>query len=163
MVAQDVSRAVMDLVWPARQSIDMQQVELLRGAVMEVFPWAFNVVFEDDYEWPERGQTQTVASKRDVAVRVVWVELVLRLGVAARRGMERLVQHLLPQPPKEGAEAAVRVAIMEPETENARRDLGADVARAYGKEREAVATLNAEADTAEFRRGSSTSPLRYGE
>ena len=95
-----------DLVWPARQSIDMQQVELLRDAVMEVFPWAFNVVFEDDYEWPERGQTQTVASKRDVDVRVTWVELVLQLGVAARRGTERLVQHLLPQPPEEGAEAA---------------------------------------------------------
>ena len=46
----------------------------------------------------------------------------------------------------------MRVAIVEPETENARRDLGADVARAYGKGREAVATLNAEADTAEFRR-----------
>ena len=58
-------RAVTDLVWPARQSIDMQQVGLLRDAVMEVFPWAFNVVFEDDYEWPERGQTQTVASKRE--------------------------------------------------------------------------------------------------
>jgi len=66
--------------------------------------------------------------------------------------MERLVQHLLPQPPEEGAETAVRVTIVEPETENARRDLGADVARAYGKEREVVAALNAEADTAEFRR-----------
>ena len=152
-------RAVTDLVWPARQSIDMQQVELLRDAVMEVFPWAFNVVFEDDYEWPERGQTQTAASKRDVVVRVVWVELVLRLGVAARRGTERLVQRLLPQPPEDGAEAAVRVMIVEPETENARRDLGADVAREYGKGREAAATINTEVDTAELRRRKRYKPL----
>ena len=31
-------RAVTELVWPARQSIDMQQVEHLRDAVPEVFP-----------------------------------------------------------------------------------------------------------------------------
>ena len=92
-------------------------------------------------------------------MRVVWVELVLRLGVAARRGMKRLVQHLLPQPPEDGAEAAVRVTIVEPETENARRDLCADVARAYGKGREAVATINAEADTAELRRRKLYKPL----
>ena len=75
---------------------------------MEVFPWAFNVVFKDDYEWPERGQTQAVASKRDAVVRVVWVELVLRLGVAAKRGLERSVQHLLPQPPEDGSEATTQ-------------------------------------------------------
>ena len=63
-------RSVSDLVWPARQSLDMQQVEQLRDAVLEVLPWVFNVVFEDDYEWPERGQTQTIAPKRDVVVRV---------------------------------------------------------------------------------------------
>ena len=61
---------VTELVWPARQSLDMQQVEQLRDAVLEVLPWVFNVVFEDDYEWPERGQTQTIAPKRDVVVRV---------------------------------------------------------------------------------------------
>jgi hypothetical protein len=54
-------RAVTELVWPGRQSLDMQQIEHLRDAVLEVFPWAFNVVFEDDYEWPESGQTQTAA------------------------------------------------------------------------------------------------------
>ena len=48
-----LTRAVTELLWPARQSIEMQQMELLRDAIMEVFPWAFNVVFEDDYEWPE--------------------------------------------------------------------------------------------------------------
>ena len=96
---------------------------------------------------------------RDVVVRVVWVELVLRLGVAARRGMERLVQHLLPQPSKDGAEAEVRVTIVEPETENARRDLGVDVVRAYGKGREVAATINAEADTAELRRQKHYKPL----
>ena len=37
-----LTRAVTELVWPARQSIDMQQMELLRDATMEVFPWAFN-------------------------------------------------------------------------------------------------------------------------
>ena len=64
----------------------MQQIVHLRDAVLEVFPWAFNVFFEDDYEWPESGQqTQTAASKRDVAVCVVWVELTLRLGLAAWR------------------------------------------------------------------------------
>ena len=31
-------RSVTDLVWPARQSLDMQQVEQLRDAVLEVFP-----------------------------------------------------------------------------------------------------------------------------
>ena len=82
-------RAVTDLVWPARHSlVDMHQVEQLRAAVLEVFPWAFNVVFEDDYEWPESGQTQTVASKRDVVVRVTWAELILRLGIAAWRRVE---------------------------------------------------------------------------
>ena len=50
-------------------------------------------------------------------MRVVWVELVLRLGIAAKRGLERGVQHLLPQPPEDGAEAtAVRVTIVEPDT-----------------------------------------------
>ena len=92
-------------------------------------------------------------------MRVVWVELVLRLGVAARRGMERLVQHLLPQPSKDGAEAEVRVTIVEPETENARWDLGVDVARTYGKGREVSATINAEADTAELRRRKHYKPL----
>ena len=148
-----LTRAVTELLWPARQSIEMQQMELLRDAIMEVFPWALNVVFEDDYEWPERGQTQTAATKRDVVVRVVWVELVLRLGIAAKRGLERSVQHLLPMPPEDGAEATTgRVTIVEPAEENARRDLGADVARAYSKGRAAAATLNTEADTAEFRR-----------
>ena len=33
-----LARAVTELVWPARQSIDMQQMELLRDAIMEVFP-----------------------------------------------------------------------------------------------------------------------------
>ena len=148
-----LTKVVAEVVWPARQTIDMQQMELLRDAIMEVFPWAFNVVFEDDYEWPERGQTQTTATKRDVVVRVVWVELVLRLGIAAKRGLERSVQHLLPRPPEDRAEAATgRVTIVEPEEENVRRDLGADVARAYSKGRAAVAKLNTEADTAEFRR-----------
>ena len=137
----------------ARQSIEMQQLEVMRDAIMEVFPWAFNVVFEDDYDWPERGQTQTAATKRDAVVRVVWVELVLRLGIAAKRGLERNVQHLLPMPPEDGAEAATgRVTIAEPAEENARRDLGADVARAYGKGRAMTTALNTEADTAEFRR-----------
>ena len=62
-------RAVTELVWPGRQSLDMPQIEHLRDAVLEAFPWAFNVVFEDDYEWPESGQTQTNASKRDVVAR----------------------------------------------------------------------------------------------
>ena len=77
-----------DLVWPARQSLDMQQVEQLRAAVLEVFPWAFNVVFEDDYECPESGQSQTVTSIRDVVVRVTCAELILRLGIAAWRRVE---------------------------------------------------------------------------
>ena len=145
-------RAVTELVWPARQSLDMQQVEHLRDVVLEVFPWAFNVVFEDDYEWPESGQTQTAASKRDVVVRVIWVELTLRLGLAARRGRERLVQYFLPKPPEDGDEAAARLTIVDRDTENARRDLGVDVARAYGKAREAATKLNTEEDTAEFRR-----------
>ena len=110
------------------------------------------MIFEDDYEWPESGQTQTAASKRDVVVRVIWVELTLRLGLAAWRGRERLVQHLLPKPPEDGDEAAARVTIADRDTENARRDLGVDVARAYGKAREAVTKLNTEEDTAEFRR-----------
>ena len=41
---------------------------------------------------------------------------------------------------------------MRSQRENGRRDLGADVARAYGKGREAAAALNAESDTAAFRR-----------
>ena len=115
-------RAVTDLVWPARHSlVDMHQVEQLRAAVLEVFPWAFNVVFEDDYEWPESGQTKTVASKRGVVVRVTWVELILRLGIAAWRGRERLVQYLLPKPPEEGDETAARVTIGDADTKNARR------------------------------------------
>ena len=44
--------------------------------------------------------------RNEVVVRVVWVELVLRLGIAAKRGLERSVQHLLPMPPEYGAEAA---------------------------------------------------------
>ena len=44
------------------------------------------------------------------------------------------------------------MTIAEPAEENARRDLGADVARAYSKGRAAAATLNTEADTAELRR-----------
>ena len=62
------------------------------------------------------------------------------------------MQHLLPTPPEEGDEAAARVTIVERDTENARWDLGADVACAFGKARETVATLNAEEDTTEFRR-----------
>ena len=63
------------------------------------------------------------------------------------------MQHLLPMPPEDGAEATTgRVSIGEPAEENARRDLGADVARAYSKGRAATAALNTEADTAEFRR-----------
>ena len=148
-----MTRALTELLWPARQSVEMQQLEVMRDAIMEVFPWAFNVVFEDDYDWPERGQTQTAATKRDAVVRVVWIELVLRLGIAAKRGLERNVQHLLPMPPEDGAEAATgRVTIAEPAEENARRDLGADVARAYGKGRAMTTALNTEADTAEFRR-----------
>ena len=63
-----------------------------------------------------------------------------------------MLQHLLPRPPEDGDEAAVRVAIVDRDTENARRDLGGDVARAYGKAREAVTKLNTEEDTAEFLR-----------
>ena len=62
-------RSVAELIWPSRQSLDMQQLEQLRDAVIEAFPWSFNVVFEDDYEWPESGQTQAIASKRDIVVR----------------------------------------------------------------------------------------------
>ena len=80
------------------------------------------------------------------------MELILRLGLAAWRGRERLVQHLLPKPPKEDGETAARVTIGDRDTEAARRDLGVNVARAYGKAREAVAKLNMEEDTAEFRR-----------
>ena len=64
-------RAVADLVWPGRQTLDMPQVEQLRDALLEAFPWAFNVTFEDDYGWPESGQTQTDSSKRDIATRVI--------------------------------------------------------------------------------------------
>ena len=129
---------------------------------MEVFPWAFNVVFEDDYDWPERGQTQTLASKRDVVVRVVWVELVLRLGVAARRGTERLVQHLLPQPPEDSAEAAVRVTIVEPETET-HGGTSALMSRARMARDERLLRRSTPRRTRpSFGDGNSTSPLLYG-
>ena len=58
-------------VWPRRQTLDMPQVAHLRDAVLEASPWAVNVTFEDDYDWPERGQTQADASKREVVTRVV--------------------------------------------------------------------------------------------
>ena len=83
---------------------------------------------------------------------MIWVELVLRLGLAAWRGRERLVQHLLPKPPEEDDETPARVMIVDRDTESVRRDLGVDVARAYCKAREAVVKLNTEEDAAEFRR-----------
>ena len=72
-------RAVADLVWPSgRQTLDLPLVDHLRDAVLGAFPCAFNVPFEDDYEWPESGQTQADVSKHEMVTRVVWVELILR-------------------------------------------------------------------------------------
>ena len=43
-------RAVAGLVWPGRKTLDLPLVDHLRDAVLEAFPCALNVPFEDDYE-----------------------------------------------------------------------------------------------------------------
>ena len=70
-------------------------MEALRGGLIEVFPWAHNATVGDDYVWPEIGQQQELTSKREVALRIVWIESGLRLALAERHGEERLVRHHL--------------------------------------------------------------------
>ena len=61
----------------------------------------------------EVGQQQKSTSKREVALRIVWIESVLRLALAAKHGEERLVRHLSARgnevAESEDAEAASRV------------------------------------------------------
>ena len=39
--------------------------------------------------WPELGQTQAQVSKREAAMRIIWIELVLRLALAAKHGEKK--------------------------------------------------------------------------
>ena len=104
---------VMFLVMGKRQTVESTTMEAVRDGLIEVFPWAHNATVGDDYVWPEVGQQQKSTSKREVALRIVWIESVLRLALAAKHGEERLVRHLSARgnevAESEDAEAASRV------------------------------------------------------
>ena len=104
---------VMLLVMGKRQTVESTTMEAVRDGLIEVFPWAHNATVGDDYVWPEVGQQQKSTSKREVALRIVWIESVLRLALAAKHGEERLVRHLSARgnevAESEDAEAASRV------------------------------------------------------
>ena len=90
-----LTRHVMSLVMGKRKTVESKTMEAVRDGLVEVFPWAHNVVtVGDDYVWPEIGQQQELTSKREVALRILWVGSVLRLALAAKHGEERLVRHL---------------------------------------------------------------------
>ena len=89
-----LTKHVMFLVMGERQTVESTTMEAVRDGLIEVFPWAHNVTVGDDYAWPEIGQKQDLTSKHEVALRVIWIEAVLRLALAAKHGEEQLVRHM---------------------------------------------------------------------
>ena len=152
-------KAVVSLMLPDRVTVDMGHMELMRDAVVKVFPWAFNVSLGDDYEWPELGQTQDAASASCVVHRLVWLETILRLAVGAHHGRAMNVRWLLPRPADDGAEAGAAPARVADPALDVRRDYGADVAAAGQAARTAANTCANAPEIADCRRRKVFGPM----
>ena len=80
-----LTKHVMLLVMGERQTVESKSMEAVRDGLIEVFPWAHNATVGDDYAWPEIGQQKELTSKREVALRTVWIERLNRFCVLRSR------------------------------------------------------------------------------
>ena len=162
-----LTKHVMFLVMGERQTVESTTMEAVRDGLIEVFPWAHNVTVGDDYAWPEIGQKQDLTSKHEVALRIIWIEAILRLALAARHGEEQLVRHMSERSEevreREDARAAnsvIRDVANTPSDSGAvQLKFGTAVMEAHGAMVAAAHAISGEADFAEMRRNKMTKTL----
>ena len=155
-----LTKHLMFLVMGKRQTVESTTMEAVRDGLIEVFPWAHNATVGDDYVWPEVGQQQKSTSKREAALRIVRIESVLRLALAAKHGEERLVRHLSARDEevaeREDADVASRVirdvANTPADAGAVQIKFGAAVMEAHGAMIAATNALTGDADYEEMRR-----------